>query len=130
MCGCTPLPAVYFYVVAAGRGYQRVGFLNQTPVEVVRSLVLNKHDGSVVSVSCLTTDTAARLHCTSIPATARCVVRRAAAASAKLGLRGVGGAVQCSAVQEGTGLMRHAVELLIVQSQVLVEIHCVCHAGV
>lgn len=51
--------------------HTRLGYLNQQPGEVIRSLVVNTHDSSVVTVSCLTSDSAVLLHCTSTPAQQR-----------------------------------------------------------
>lgn len=51
--------------------HTRLGYLNQRPEEVIRSLVVNTHDSSVVTVSCLTSDNAVLLHCTSTPAQRR-----------------------------------------------------------
>jgi hypothetical protein len=64
---CQPTLLLLF-VCAAGTTHRAAGLLNQSPHEVIRSLVVNPHDSSVVMVSCNTTNTAVLLHTTSTPA--------------------------------------------------------------
>lgn len=58
--------------LVTGTTHRAAGLLNQSPHEVIRSLVVNPHDSSVVMVSCNTTNTAVLLHTTSTPAHPRC----------------------------------------------------------
>ncbi|KAF6259687.1 hypothetical protein COO60DRAFT_979949 [Scenedesmus sp. NREL 46B-D3] len=49
---------------------RRLGYLNAGPQDIIRSIVLNECDGSVLAVSFHATDTASpnQLHCRSVPA--------------------------------------------------------------
>jgi hypothetical protein len=52
---------------------RRLGYLNAGPHDVIRSIVLNECDGSILAVSFHATDTAFpnQLHCRSVPALTR-----------------------------------------------------------